>query len=154
MPLNLKFKMVKAEWDKLAILISLLSATFSFWTYMETKESRLEARRSVIRNDYLTYLNDAKYSKHILDCYDSFNGQKRPSRTEFENLIFRNDTSIRKKLVIIHKMPEETLDLLEDQLNRTKDSINSMFSQEVINIKITWDKEKLEKADLACKGIK
>lgn len=140
--------------DKIAIIISTIAVIISIKSCNETSQTRLDVRRSQVRTETLSYLDEVKNSKIILDCYDKFNKYERSGKKQYENLIKEKDTSIRKELDQIHVMSDDSLNIIQNSLNKNKGQINSMFSEQLITIKLSLSKDLLDKAELVCKEIK
>jgi hypothetical protein len=133
------------------LTISVFALVASLWAANETRQTRLDARRTLLRNEAYATLIELRASLNTFNCYALVKGVEIKEKDNFMKFMDEQESSIRAGMIEMWDYPADGLTAYEKSLNTNKTQARSTFYQIITMIRNSWDKDLLEKADSVCK---
>ncbi len=140
-----------SNWNHVAIAISVIALVIAFWAAHETRETRLDSRRSQLRGEALAFLQEAQSTINTFNCYALVKGVTLNGKEELKAFLADKDRFIRNGLSELAEFSPEALGIYEKHLNDVKGRLQNGLNADLMVIRNSWDKELREKADSVCK---
>lgn len=133
------------------LTISVFALVASLWAANETRQTRLDARRTLLRNEAYATLIELRSSLNTFNCYALVKGVEIKEKDSFMKYMDEQGSSIRAGMIEMWDYPTDGLTAYEKSLNTNKTQARSTFHQTITMIRNSWDKDLREKADSICK---
>lgn len=132
------------------LTISVFALVAALWAANETRQTRLDARRTLLRNEAYAMLIELRSSLNTFNCYALVKGVEIKEKDSFMKFMDEQESSIREGMIEMWDYPADGLTAYEKSLNTNKTQARSTFHQTITMIRNSWDKDLREKADSIC----
>jgi hypothetical protein len=133
------------------LLVSILALLAAAWAANETRETRLDTRRMLLRSEAQAILIESRSTLHTFNCYGLVKGAEFKGKDEAMKFIEEQENQVRQGLIGMWDYSSSALTAYEKSLNTIKGDIQNTFYEKMIIVRNSWDKDLREKVDSVCK---